>query len=150
MKCERSMVVVPQLTGSARSVATKQRWLRLVFTNQKMDAFVCIQMMMNMYAQIVVQKAHWKVQRRICTKFNYKLLSYDLFQEVLIFLSQTQRRHWLHVSGFLLDVYKEDGEFNNVQRYENKIGQISEKNKFPRQSAYRHHVLFSPFCFRRC
>ena len=52
------MVVVPQLIGSARSVATKQRWLRLVFTNQKMDAFVCIQMMMNMYAQIVVQKAH--------------------------------------------------------------------------------------------
>ena len=87
------MVVVPQLIGSARSVATKQRWLRLVFTNQKMDAVVCIQMMMNMYAQIVVQKAHWKVQWRICTKFNYKLLSYDIFQEVLIFLSQTQRSH---------------------------------------------------------
>ena len=87
------MVVVPQLIGSARSVATKQRWLRLVFTNQKMDAVVCIQMMMNMYAQIVVQKAHRKVQRRICTKFSYKLLSYYLFQEVLIFLSQTQRSH---------------------------------------------------------
>ena len=85
------MVVVPQLIGSARSVATKQCWFWLVFTNQKMDAFVCIQMMMNMYAQIVVQKAHWKVQRCICTKFNYKLLSYNLFQEVLIFLSQTEK-----------------------------------------------------------
>ena len=52
-----------------------------------MDAVVCIQMMMNMYAQIVVQKAHREVQRRICTKFSYKLLSYYLFQEVLIFLS---------------------------------------------------------------
>ena len=91
MKCKRSMVVVPQLIGSARGVATKQRWLRLVFTNQKMDAFMCIQMMMNMYAQIVVQKAHRKVQRRISTKFSYKLLSYDLFQEVfkLRFISRS-------------------------------------------------------------
>ena len=91
MKCKRSMVVVPQLIGSARSVATKQRWLRLVFTNQKMDAFVCIQMMMNMSAQIVVLKAHRKVQRRISTKFSYKLLSYDLFQEVfkLRFISRS-------------------------------------------------------------
>ncbi|CAH3024186.1 unnamed protein product, partial [Porites evermanni] len=41
----KCMVVVPQLIGSARSVATKQRWLRLVFTNQKMDSddeeYVC-------------------------------------------------------------------------------------------------------------